>query len=252
MSFLRTPPYAQHIGPRCIEGGWEYREEREIVQKLMEQLPVSVNVDINLSPEIRDFLPFRWAGFRVEPRVTQRITHLEDLDKVFAGIDKRKQSQIRQATRMFRISDKVQIEDLIRIDEDTFRRQGKQSRLRDSALVKQYLSSEKHPGLKLLGLEDGNGKIVATALLRYDARICYSLVVGRSEEGGNLAGNLLTWECIRFAASVSKIFDFEGSVLEGVETYNRRFGAESFVFYKVYRYTGIYKFLNRLGIVPRA
>lgn len=39
------------------------------------------------------------------------------------------------------------------------------------------------------------------------------------------ATSLCMWEAIRFAATVTKSFDFEGSMIEPVERYFRAFGA---------------------------
>jgi hypothetical protein len=39
------------------------------------------------------------------------------------------------------------------------------------------------------------------------------------------AAMLLLWEAIRRVAPLTEVFDFEGSMLQGVEGVNRRFGA---------------------------
>jgi hypothetical protein len=39
------------------------------------------------------------------------------------------------------------------------------------------------------------------------------------------AGTFLVWEAIRLSSGVTRRFDFDGSMLEGVEHFIRRFGA---------------------------
>ena len=42
---------------------------------------------------------------------------------------------------------------------------------------------------------------------------------------------LLLWEGIQFASQHSKIFDFEGSMVEGIENFFRQFGTKSTPYY---------------------
>jgi len=44
---------------------------------------------------------------------------------------------------------------------------------------------------------------------------------------------LLIHESIKFASTVSRAFDFEGSMIEGIETFFRRFGCEPAVYYEI-------------------
>ena len=43
------------------------------------------------------------------------------------------------------------------------------------------------------------------------------------------------WEGIQFAAKKSKCFDFEGSMIEGIENFVRQFGGEPVVYYELKR-----------------
>ena len=47
--------------------------------------------------------------------------------------------------------------------------------------------------------------------------------------------SLCMWHAIRFAASVSSRFDFEGSMLEPIERFFRSFGAQQLPYFKVTR-----------------
>ncbi len=43
------------------------------------------------------------------------------------------------------------------------------------------------------------------------------------------------WEAIRFAASVTRSFDFEGSMIEPVEKFFRAFGATQTAYHNVFK-----------------
>jgi hypothetical protein len=47
------------------------------------------------------------------------------------------------------------------------------------------------------------------------------------------ANSLLLWEAIKFASSVSKCFDFEGSNIESIEAFIKQFGGELITNYAI-------------------
>ena len=47
------------------------------------------------------------------------------------------------------------------------------------------------------------------------------------------ATSYLTWEAIKFAATVTNTFDFEGSMLEPVERFVRAFGARQKPYFEI-------------------
>ena len=59
----------------------------------------------------------------------------------------------------------------------------------------------------------------------WDERTMYALMSARNREVEPAGANtLLYWEAIRLAAEVSRVFDFEGSMVEPIEHYFRGFG----------------------------
>jgi hypothetical protein len=57
------------------------------------------------------------------------------------------------------------------------------------------------------------------------------------------AMSLLVWEALRFAATVTERFDFEGSVIEPVERFFRAFGGAQKPYFRVTRFSRRMKFL---------
>ena len=54
-------------------------KKKELYEKLISQLPKKANVDFYLDSSVEYFLPFHWAGFRIEPTLSYRFTDLTDL-----------------------------------------------------------------------------------------------------------------------------------------------------------------------------
>ena len=98
---------------------------------------------------------------------------------------------------------------------------------------------------------DDDGNVHSASYFVYDEQTCYDLM-GGSDNRYNLescARNLIIWESIKFAAEHSLVFDFEGSVIEGIEHFFQQFGGRCTPYYFVrkasYLYEAAYLFVDR-------
>jgi len=74
--------------------------------------------------------------------------------------------------------------------------------------------------------EDENGAAHAGVLIVWDAESCFYLMGGGDPTlRSSGASSLCVWEAIRHASTVSREFDFEGSMIEPIERFFRGFGA---------------------------
>jgi hypothetical protein len=60
------------------------------------------------------------------------------------------------------------------------------------------------------------------------------------------AGSLVLWEAIKFAATVSEQFDFEGSMIEPVERFFRAFGGTPTPYFSIQKLSSGMNFLRGL------
>ena len=78
---------------------------------------------------------------------------------------------------------------------------------------------------RILGAVDADGRTHAALYVVWDERTLYPLISARDPELQAFGANtLLYWEAIRLAAEVSRVFDFEGSMIEPIEHFFRAFG----------------------------
>jgi hypothetical protein len=84
--------------------------------------------------------------------------------------------------------------------------------------------------------QDAEGRVHAVLYLVWLGNTAYDLMSGADPEiRGSGAGSLLVWEAIRFAATVTSRFDFEGSMVESIERFFRAFGARQVAYSRVTR-----------------
>lgn len=89
---------------------------------------------------------------------------------------------------------------------------------------------------KYLEAWDAEGNVHSCAYFVYDENVCYYLL-GASDTKFRSSGaqSLILWEGIQFVAKHSCVFDFEGSMVEGIENFFRQFGGVCTAFYTVSR-----------------
>ena len=81
---------------------------------------------------------------------------------------------------------------------------------------------------------DGTGKWAAAIFVAWDVKTAYYIIGGKDDAFGNSgAMSLLFWNSFQFLKDKVKRFDFEGSMIKGVENYFRSFGSSQHMFFEI-------------------
>lgn len=81
---------------------------------------------------------------------------------------------------------------------------------------------------------DENDNIHSCAFFVYDEKVFYYLAGARNPEySKSHSQELIFWRAIQYASEHSKIFDFEGSMVEGIEWMFQQFGGECTPYYVI-------------------
>lgn len=207
---------------------------KEIYEHLLAQIPQGWSVDLVLDHSVSFFLPFIWHGYKVEPTVSYRFSDLSDLDAIFKGIKDTRKRIIRNAAKYLEISDSNNVDTLIALQKMTFKRQNRKSPIPDSLIRNIDNACLEHEARKILVAQDCQGNVHAVAYLVYDDNRCYYLMGGANPDYRQSgAQSLLLWEGIKFASTVSRVFDFEGSNIEDIEKVFRSYGSDYVINYRI-------------------
>jgi hypothetical protein len=129
----------------------------------------------------------------------------------------------------------------------TFARQGVRLPVSSELLHRLDFACEKRNCRKMFFAEDAQGKIHAAAYIVWNADCAYYLMAGGDPDLRNSgAGSLVTWEAITFASTISRQFDFEGSMIEPIERFFRAFGGQPVPYFALSKLSRQMKFLNGL------
>jgi len=229
--WLLQPKLTPYLGPwlRASSAKLASRlaEEKELMQELIDALPPFDLFHQSFAPEVTNWLPFYWRGFSQTTRYTYKLAGLADLAGIWGSVRENIRREIRKAQKIVAVRDDLDIDCFARVWALTFTRQG--ARLPVSMEVLQRLDTAcaKRHCRRVFFAEDAHQKIHAAAYIIWNADCAYYLMAGGDPELRNSgAGSLLMWEAIKFASTVSRQFDFEGSMIESVERFFRAFGGK--------------------------
>ena len=119
------------------------------------------------------------------------------------------------------------IDAFLTMNEQTFARQRMKLPYSRDFVKKLDNACKEHNARKIFFAKDMDGRIHAAVYIVWDENSAYYLMGGSNPDLRNSGANsLCMWEAIKFASTVTKAFDFEGSMIEPVERFFRAFGAK--------------------------
>lgn len=229
LTSLVQPPLTASLGPwisdHSAKEPGRLEHQKKVLAALIDALPSFDVFDQNVSPSVRNWLPFHWAGFDVTPRVTYRLDDLSDLDAVFSGFEADVRAQIRKAGAALEVRADASPDAFLGLNRSTLETKGVVAGYDDGLVRRIDAACVEHGVRAILLAEDAAGRVHAGVYIVWDDRTAYYLMGGRAAEHERGATSLLLWHAIRHAAGVTAAFDFEGSMVESLERYFRAFGA---------------------------
>jgi len=239
-TILGQPALTQTLGPwlREIDGKSSVRlaQHKDWMQALISQIPPFAHCAQNWHWKIGNWLPFYWAGFSQTTRYTYILHELSDEKSLWQGLRENIRTDIKKACNRFRLSvrDDLLVDDFLPLNRMTFERQGMALPYPEALVRRLDQACEARLARKTFIAEDDQGRRHAGVYIVWDRNSAYYLMGGGDPELRNSgATSLCMWEAIKFAATVTQRFDFEGSMIEPVEKFFRAFGAVQTPYFSV-------------------
>jgi lipid II:glycine glycyltransferase (peptidoglycan interpeptide bridge formation enzyme) len=230
LTIITMPPFTQTLGPWIRPSPAKYAKQlakqKDLMNGLIEQLPAYDDFDQNFHYTITNWLPFYWKGFKQTTRYTYLLNCVENLEKIQSDFEKSVRTKIRKAiSNDISIIENDEVDTLFKLHATTYRKQGIRMPYTLDELKKLYIACKKHDAVQML-FAKYRDEIIAGVFYVYDKMSLYAILGGSDRYKKDTGAEyLLDWEMIKFCHDKKIYFDFEGSMLEGVERRNRAFGA---------------------------
>lgn len=237
---ITKPKLTPILGPWIKPSGAKYanrlRQEKDVIESLLEQLPRHYYCCIPCHPSVTNLLPFYWAGFGLRVQYTYRLNDLSDPDRVWSGFLTNIRGDVRKAEKALTVRDDLTLDLFLELNAMTFRRQGMALPYSKDLVRRLDRAAVERGQRRILFAADAHDNVHAAAYLVWDEEATYYLISGAHPDLRHSgATSLLMWHAIQHAATVSRCFDFEGSMIEPVERFFRGFGAVQTPCYRAVR-----------------
>jgi hypothetical protein len=229
LTAIVQPPLTQTLGPWLAPSAGKYARrletEKKLLGALIRGLPPFDHFRMNFAPTLTNWLPFYWAGFQATVRYTYRIEDLSDLDRVRSDFQEEVRRGIRKAGTAVAVNHDLPLDELLKLDAEANARQGLRPSYSAEFVRRLDAACAARGARRILGAVDPQGRTQAALYVVWDERALYAIINARDADLHTSGSNtLLFWEAIRLASEVSRVFDFEGSMVEPVEHFFRGFG----------------------------
>ncbi len=238
LTFITVPPLTQVLGPwlRPYPGKEANRlsEEKQLMTELIDKLPHFDYFDQKFHYSVTNWLPFYWRGFSQTTRYTYVLEDLSDLDAIFDNFSKAKRKNIRKASQIVTIKYDLSARDFYNNHVLTLAKQKQRILYSFDLFDRIYRASYERQAGKILYCVDDNNNIHSAIFIVWNNYSAYYLISTIDPDFRNSgSATLLIWEALKYLADKTSRFDFEGSMIEGVENSFRSFGAKQIPYFQV-------------------
>ena len=246
------PPYTPYFGP--LFGNTE-REKQffslntyyKFCADLLKSIPKSGHYDFKVSNSFHNILPFHWKGFQTSVLATYTIQ--KSLEDYLKQLNKNKYRELKKLLAEEKAGNIKVIEDqrlpeIVSLLETTAKRKNFKS---NASIVKQLFEKPDSSFMKTFLIESKDLGVISAGLFLFDNKRVYNLLNVSKDIDHPVYKtiNLLTlYKGISFALDSNRIFDFEGSMIKGVESFYRLMGGTHTPLYRLQK-SKFYYFLLR-------
>ena len=200
--------------------------ENKIISELIDKLPKFDMFNLYFHYSLTNWLPFYWKNFKQTTRYTYIIEDLKNIESVFSNFSRSKKREIKRAEKVVSITDNFTLEDCYKTNELTFQRQNLKIPFSFKLLKDIDIVCKENNCRKLIFAADKENNIHTTLYYIYDDISVMCLIGGSDPKlRDSSANSLIHFEAMKFAHKNDLIYNFEGSMMQGVENFFRGFGA---------------------------
>jgi hypothetical protein len=239
-SFLKLAPYTPHCGLFYFSESKNRASRNSFSKEIISEVCNYVSAQnsaltiLAFPSTVVDLQPFIWNKYKVIPNYTYRIDLSKSLEEIKGNFDSKNRNVINKALKeeITLKTNSLSKKDLFDFFVNSLSTTGANIYKKELKNIFTVFSNVNNS----FSLEAyKNGQLLGVVFCVFDRHSCYYLLGGINKSAG-IAGinNLLVQGSIEKAKELGcAVFDFEGSMLKGVEKFFRSFGPELVPYYTV-------------------
>lgn len=229
-SLLNMPLLTQKLGPWIYYPGQqsEYARlgyEKELLTELISKLPRFAYFNQRFNYTITNWLPFYWKGFSQTTMYTYYIPDISNPEAAVEQFSSMKKRNIRKAEKLVEIKQDLTATAFYEHYQYCLSKQKKEILYSADFFQRIYSAAYANNSGKIFYAVNAGGKVESALFVIWDASSAYYLTYSIDPDyRANGSPALLVKKAIEFLSGKTRRFDFEGSMIESVESSYRQFG----------------------------
>jgi hypothetical protein len=245
LTVVLQPPLTTYGGPWLrypnnadLKPQRRYDFEKRVFDELLRQLPRSAFFQQNFHPDVQNWLPFHWAGFRQTTRYTYIFDDVSDLEKIRASFKNTLRTDLKKAERATEIQrEDDAVELLFHLHQLSFLRKNRHPPYSFDIFQRLHAAlNERGQSACFIARDRRSNAPHAGLYLVFDNRRANVLLTGNAPAFKTHSAVWgLFWEAMQFCSERDLSLDFEGSMERGIERGFRAFGARLTPYHQVWK-----------------
>lgn len=238
LNFIYAPPNTPYSGPwlsinPCNNKYYQTKEVYELYDKILNKLPSFISLKLRLSPENQYLLPFIWGSFKIKPCYTYRMSNA-DCSNINQICGKTILKNLKKASRLVVLDYSIDIDRFWIVLEETFLFQKRKYPVSKELIRRIIENSHNRKMGRMVTALDVEGNVHAASYFVYDKKFMYAILGGSIPKYRNSGAKTLIYhDAISYCAQHGLAFDFEGSMIKGIENFFRQFGGTPQVYFEI-------------------
>jgi len=242
--WIKYPQYQKQV----TKISYENKVTKELLNQLEKEDVYSYNQ--NFDYNFQNWYEFYWREYIQTTRYTYVIEDLGDLKKVYDNFDKSLRCNIRKAEKVVQVKRNLSIEEFYNLNKITFERKGANIPYSFEIVKRIDEACKERKCREIFYAIDEYENINSAIYIVWDCHSAYYIMEGVNTEFLNSqATSLLLWKAIEHSSEYVKKFDFEGSMMQSIERFFRKYGGvqrQYFNIKKIYKHDCVYEFAKKI------
>lgn len=239
---MMLPPLSPHLGPYILypenqKHASRLSYEKEIFQNLIQLLPPFDFFVQSFSPSFTNWLPFYWKGFLQTTKYTYILDDLSDPDLLISNFSHEKRKNLKRATQILQVHSGWSADEFYAHHQSSLAKAGQRINYSQELFRKAVMAATERDAGRIIYAVDQENIVHSALFVVWDKNYGYNLVSTIDPDlrsSGSIA--LLIKEMIFYLSSLTKAFDFEGSMIESIENSFRHYGTKQVPYFKIMKY----------------
>jgi len=207
--------------------------EMDMIQTIVDNIPKHWWFYMQFSFNFTNWLPFYWSGYSQSTKYTYIFHDISDLNKIYSGFNYSKRKNIERAKNIVEIQTGLSAAEFREVQKKALAKDNKMLSISTAGYFETFKRIYDAVGKSWYAVDD-KGNIHSAIYVIYDKTSAYYLCSCVDREFRKYGANtLLIWNAIKELSGETQRFDFEGSMIRGVEESFRQFGAKQTQYFVV-------------------